>query len=128
MDESYVDEITKDALMSSTAGLDLDVCQDVIKNSIKAMQKMSKSLADADYDPERYEAAARSLNHVAKQLSELYRLMQFSKGQPDSRPAIGADWLQALTDTQFEQVMAWVEANQRGEPGEAGEGGEDRER
>jgi len=48
-------------------------------------------------------------------------LLEFAKGQPDSRPDLGTDWLRALTDEQLKTVARWVDENLREQEAEVGE-------
>src|SRR5262245_21851789 len=48
-----------------------------------------------------------------KASDELYRLVQFAKGQPDSRPDVAAGWLEWLTTAELEELMRRAEAGGR---------------
>ena len=113
MSDHYADKVMRDALMRATGDLDLDLASRAIQDSVEAIAKMAKVLKDAKYDRGKPDMVALAYSHVGKTLDELYRLIKFSKGQPDSRPDFGTDWLQALTDKQFSQVKTWIEENER---------------
>ena len=49
------------------------------------MQKQARALKEASYDPKKPEIVARAFNHTGKTADELFRLLEFAKGQPDSR-------------------------------------------
>jgi hypothetical protein len=54
--------------------------------------------------------------HTTKAVDELYRLLEFAKGRPDSRPA--PDYLRLFTAGQLRIFETWItEARQREEEG-----------
>ncbi len=113
MSDQYADKIMHDALMRATGDLDLDMAAQAIGDAVQALQKQAAALKNAKYDHKKPDLVARAFSHTGKTLDELYRLIKFSKGQPDSRPDFGAEWLKALSDEQFHTVMNWVEENER---------------
>ena len=113
MSDHYADKVMRDALMRATGDLDLDLASQAIQNALEALHKQSIALKNLSYHRKPPDAVARAFSHTGKTLDELFRLVKFSKGQPDSRPDFGTDWLQALTDKQFSQVKTWIEENER---------------
>jgi len=57
---------------------------------------------------------AKLITVVSRAVDDLFRLRQFAKGQPDSRPDMGSGWLQGLTEEQFGQVSRWMEEKAHG--------------
>jgi len=112
MPEDWVERHVKEALISVSCGLDIDKINKIQASMIIALQKKADALKDATYDPKDYDAIAKAAAHAAKTLDLLTRLSQFAKGEPDSRPDLGREWLQALTDEQLEQVQAWLKEAQ----------------
>ena len=56
---------------------------------------------------------ARATAHTTKAVDELYRLMSFAAGQPDSRPDLGGlsrDLLALLTPEQLKTFEGWIAA------------------
>jgi hypothetical protein len=60
------------------------------------------------------EKLAKSVSAIAKTMDIVARLTAFTQGKEDSRPGGGGaqNVLQALTNEQLTQVMAWVAENQ----------------
>src|SRR3972149_10239482 len=119
MPEDWVERHVKEALISVSCGLDIDQINKIQASMLAALQKKADALKDATYDPKDYDAIAKAAAHAAKTLDLLTRLSQFAKGEPDSRPDLGREWLRALTDEQLAQGQAWV----KGGPEQAGGGG-----
>ncbi len=109
MSDQYADKIMRDALMRATGDLDLDAAAQAISDAVQALQKQAEVLKRAKYDHRKPEMVARAFSHTGKTLDELYRLVKFSKGQPDSRPDIGAEWIQLLTDQELDELMRRAE-------------------
>ena len=109
----YAERVMKDAMLASTGGLDLDLANKAIQRALEALAKQAEALSKTKYSRTKPDQVSRAFNHTGKTLDEIFRLMQFSRGQPDSRPDFGTDWLQALTDKQFSQVKTWIEENER---------------
>jgi hypothetical protein len=59
---------------------------------------------------------AQQVSHTTKAADELYRLMAFADGRPDSRPDLGGgvnrDLMALLTPEQFSTLEAWISAAQ----------------
>lgn len=113
MNAGYADRILQDALIAASSGLDLDLAAGVLEDCLHALKKQAAALREATYDPAKAEAVAKAMNHTEKTVNELARLVQFARGQPDSRPELGGTVLQGLTDAQLTQVQHWIEENQR---------------
>ncbi len=111
----YAEQIMKDAMLASTQGLDLETTGKAKQAAVEALLKQAEALRLADYPPKKFAEIARALAHTTKMLDGLTRLEQFAKGQADSRPDLGKDWLQLLTDEQLRTVMRWVDENDRRE-------------
>lgn len=64
-------------------------------------------------------ALTKSFGQLMKAIDINTRLMAFAAGKPDGRTEIvggghvGQEWLQALTASQLQTVMGWVEENSR---------------
>jgi hypothetical protein len=59
------------------------------------------------------EKLAKSVSAIAKTMDIVARLTAFTQGKEDSRPGGGGNqFLEALTNEQLAQVMAWVRENQ----------------
>ena len=125
MNDHYAERVMKDAMLASTGGLDLDLANKAIQHALEALAKQAEALSKAKYSRTKPDQVSRAFNHTGKTLDEIFRLMQFSRGQPDSRPDFGTDWLQALTDKQFSQVKTWLEENERTEAQQEAEMDED---
>ncbi len=104
----YADDVIRSALAASSGGLDLEAAHCAIQDALEAMQKQARALKEASYEGRSPEIVARAFNHTGKTADELFRLLEFAKGQPDSRPDLGRDWLGVLTDEQLETVGRWV--------------------
>jgi len=61
------------------------------------------------------ESLAKTLSYAAKTVDETTRLLEFSKGNADSRSEVVglSDLLKYLTDEQFSQVRLWVAASMK---------------
>lgn len=125
-----IDAELRGILADSCDGLDLEAIRGALKDTAIALGKQARALAAADYgaDREREIACpacrkkvtvllpvnptdvARAQAHSAKVLDEVYRMIQFAKGAPDSRPDTGGDWLRALSPEQLKIVQGWFEA------------------
>ena len=109
----YASRIIKGAMVASAGGLDLDTAGRALQDATDALAKQAEALKKARYDPKKPESVSRAFTYTAKVIDEITRLTAFARGQPDSRPDFGTDWLQALTDKQFSQVKTWIEENER---------------
>ncbi len=112
MTDTYADKVMRDALMRDTGDLDLDIPAQAINEAVQELQRQAEVLKRAKYDPRKPEMVARAFSHTGKTLDELYRLVKFSKGQPDSRPDIGAEWIQLLTDSELAELMRRAERSE----------------
>ena len=106
-DEAYADQVLHQALLASTAGLDVEGLTEAGQTLITAIQAQARRLADLPWDKEKSEVTARALSYGTKALDVIVRLAEFARGNPDSRPDLGTDWLRGLTEAQLRQVEAW---------------------
>ena len=106
-----------DAQIRVSCGIDLDQVGEIQLNLIKALKEQSKALKDGTYDSTKPDQVGRTTAYTAKALDGVTRMAQFAKGEPDSRPDMGTDWLRALTDAQLDQVAQWISQAQ----GDAGQ-------
>jgi hypothetical protein len=96
--------------------------QEALNQSIVAMKKIATRLANTDYDDcdECEECgrkglspdlAAKTLGYIAKVVSETTRLLEYAKGNAESRTEVKGleDLLRVLKPNQFEQVCTWIE-------------------
>jgi cytochrome c553 len=99
--------------------------QNAMNNCILAMEKIAIQLASIDYEnlnpcdkchrkgiePE---GGAKSLSYIAKVVNETTRLLEYAKGNADQRSEIKGleDLLKVLSQDQFTQVCAWIEARE----------------
>ena len=109
MNDRYAETVMRDALMRATGDLDLDMAAQAINDAVQALQKQAEVLKRAKYDHRKPEMVARAFSHTGKTLDELYRLVKFSKGQPDSRPDLGSEWIKLLTDEELHELMRRAE-------------------
>jgi len=108
--EDSVESIGKDvkSFMTITEG---DKAIESLNHAILAMAKIAKVMKDADYEGMKPTDAAKTMSYLAKMVDEVVRLMEFAKGNPDSRPDVGlGDLLRFLTNEQFNQFNEWVSA------------------
>ena len=110
-DPDYADRQLREAIKIASSGLDLAFLSDAQQNLVEALREQSRVLKDATYDGKSPDAVARATAHTMKALDMVTRLAEFSRGNPDSRPALQGDWLQGLTEEQLQQVQVWLEAN-----------------
>ena len=110
-DPDYADRQLREAIKIASSGLDLAFLSDAQQNLVEALREQSRVLKDAKYDNKSPDAVARATAHTMKALDMVTRLAEFSRGNPDSRPALQGDWLQGLTEEQLGQVQVWLEAN-----------------
>lgn len=117
-----------DALTRENLGLsfDIEVAAQAVKATVEALRKQAQALEKEDYSVERKcphckkmisfpihpKDLAQMMAYTAKTADELARLIEFSRGRPDSRPDIGLQSIfGALTEEQINQVQEWVEGN-----------------
>ena len=110
-DPDYADRQLREAIKIASSGLDLAFLSDAQQNLVEALREQSRVLKNAKYDGKSPDAVARATAHTMKALDMVTRLAEFSRGNPDSRPALQGDWLQGLTEEQLQQVQAWIEQN-----------------
>ena len=110
-DPDYADRQLREAIKIASSGLDLALLSDAQQDLAAALREQARILKDAKYLKKTPEAVARATAHTMKALDMLTRLAEFSRGNPDSRPALQGDWLQGLTEEQLQQVQVWIEQN-----------------
>lgn len=114
---SYADSVIHEALITASGGLDLEMAGRALQDALEALAAQAAALKKAKYEPEDgnipWHAIARSMTHTAKMIDGIARLLQFAKGQPDSRPDLRAGFLASLTDEQITQIEEWVQENKR---------------
>ena len=133
-DSAFADQILGQAMRLVTAGVDPDLASETVADALGALAKQAKALKAITYESEKVkrvtcecgavvevalpnaEALAKTMAQTAKMIDETARLTQFVSGKADSRPEVAGlpvDVLKALTDSQLQQVMQWVEGNGR---------------
>src|SRR5947207_390318 len=108
--ETYADRILREVSAMANGGLEADAVEKAITDACGALQKQMAPCA-VDYGQSEHRVScpscgvkhtlvlpvpnateiARATSHTTKALDELYRLLQFAKGHPDSRPDFG-EW------------------------------------
>lgn len=113
--ESEADAVLDEALLLVTGGLNLDDVKEgvqagvvTLKNFLRELQRRS---AAEEMKAESVGNISKAASQVTKAIDELYRLAQFAKGRPDSRPEAVGDVLGALTAEQRHTVETWVREN-----------------
>ena len=114
-DEAIKAEFRKSTVMSKT-----DEAHNALNDSVLAMQKLARLMAETNYEDMDYcpeckrkgmapEQAGKTLAYVAKMVNEITRLLQFAKGEADSRTEVVglADLLRALPDDKAATVREW---------------------
>lgn len=113
----YGDKVMDNAMDAATGWLDRDEAAKAVNTAIAALNKVSDYIAQADVTNMKPEIAARTLAHIAKMIDEVARLVEFSRGKADSRPAPGlGELLPYLTNEQFETLSRWIEEAQQKRP------------
>ena len=127
--ETYADRILREVSAMANGGLEADAVEKAITDACGALQKQMAALNAVDYGQSDHRVScpscgakhtlvlpvpnatevARATSHTTKALDELYRLLQFAKGHPDSRPDFG-EWLRLLTTEQFQTLQGWIDA------------------
>jgi hypothetical protein len=107
-----IDAMLEEILNRASDGLSFDDATHGIAYAVKALRAQLEALSTKAYGHMKPEIVARCAAQTMKATDELYRLVQFAKGAPDSRPDLGGDWLRGLTNAQVLQVQRWVEENQ----------------
>ena len=106
--EESVDSIGKDVKSFMTITESGKAIQS-LNDAIVAMAKIAEVMKHADYTGMKPENAAKTMSYLAKMVDEVVRLMEFAKGNPDSRPDVGlGELLRFLTNEQFKQVNDWI--------------------
>jgi hypothetical protein len=129
--ESYADRVLREVSVFANGGLDPDAIEKAIQDASGALQKQMAALRAADYSTSEHKTTcpkcahpyrvtlpvpnttevARATAHTTKAVDELYRLMSFAAGQPDSRPDMGSlhrDLLSLLTLEQMSTLDGWL--------------------
>ena len=105
-----VDAALREVMAEASGGLDFEDVVGVIRDTVTAMRRAIEVLKRAEYDAAKPGEAARAVSQMGKVLDDTFRLLQFAKGAPDSRPDLGGDWLRALSAEQLRVVQGWIEA------------------
>jgi hypothetical protein len=111
-------------------GLDENIAMRAIEDGLKAIAAQLTALANTKYVSREeacetcgrsaipFERIAKATTQTVRGLDDLYRLVAFAKGQPDSRPAGSlSEMLSYLSDEESKQVQgifASAMARQRG--------------
>jgi len=131
--ERWAEEFIRINTMSVNGGLDPDIASEAIHRSLSALrtqaevlQSRSKELLDGKLDtvicphckgsvdvPVDVVKVSKAMASTAKVIDETHRLMAFAAGGADSRPDIGNNMLQGLSDDQVVQVARWIEENKK---------------
>ena len=111
----YADRVLSEALTAAAGGLDPAAAEEALTKAIKAIAKQMAALEGKDYAAMPADQVARAVAHTTKAGDVLFRLLEFARGHPDSRPDMGADWLRGLTDEQLRTVQRWVEEREQKE-------------
>lgn len=108
---SEIDQLLQDVVARASDGLNFDVATGAITDGVQAIAAQLKALAVAKYDKVKPAETSRCVAQTTRALDDLFRLLQFAKGAPDSRPDLGGDWLRGLTEQQLRDVQRMVEQN-----------------
>ena len=111
----YADRVLREAMAAATGGLDPAGAEQALEHAVKAIAKQMAALEATDYQGMSADQVARAVAHTTKAADVLFRLVEFSRGKPDSRPDLGTDWLRALNDEQLRTVQRWIEDRERKE-------------
>jgi hypothetical protein len=103
-----IDRVLQEVIARASDGLEFETATGAITDGVKAIAKQLEALQSKNYRGLNAPEIARCVSHTVKAMDELYRLLQFAKGAPDSRPDLGGDWLRGLTSAQLQQVQNWV--------------------
>lgn len=94
---------------------------DALEMAVTASRRMADELANADFKGPYCDKCkrrgltvhelAKSASYVAKMVDQIARLLEFAKGNADSRQEVTGlgDLLKVLSDDQFRQVCAWID-------------------
>jgi hypothetical protein len=106
--ETSVDEIGKDvrSFMSITES---GAAISSLNDAILVLAKIIQGMKEKDLSLMKPAEAAKTGAYLVKIADEMVRLLEFSKGNPDSRPDIGVqDFLKYLSNEQFVQLNEWI--------------------
>ena len=112
MDEGYADRVLHEALTAAMGGLDPERVEAAITAAVDAIAKQMQALEAREYGAMPVAELARAVAHTTKAGDILYRLAEFARGRPDSRPdnALRShDVLKLLSDEQLKTVQGWIE-------------------
>lgn len=109
--EDSVESIGRD-VKSFMVIRETDAAINSLNDAIIAMSKIANQMKNADYSEMKPGEAAKTMSYLAKMVDEVVRLMEFAKGNADSRSEVVGltDFLQYLTKDQFNQLQGWIEA------------------
>jgi hypothetical protein len=112
-DESFTERLIQDAFTDASGGLDVTTGRKCLRSLGVALLKQCERLEAADYSKAPPGEVAKANHYTVKTADVLFRLIQFSQGDPDSRPELvgGGNWLEALTSEQLKQVKGWLRQN-----------------
>ena len=128
-DFSYADRVLAE-VSAGANGLESEALVAAIRDACGALQKQMAALNAADYGQSEHKTrcptctypfkvllavpnlaeVARAVSHTTKAADEIYRLLAFAAGQPDSRPDLGRgnhDLHSLLTADQLTTFEAW---------------------
>jgi hypothetical protein len=106
--QDSVDSIGKDvrSFMSIREG---DAAINSLNDAILVLAKIIQGMKEKDLSTMKPAEAAKTGAYLVKIADEMVRLLEFSKGNPDSRPDIGVqDFLKYLSNEQFVQLNEWI--------------------
>ena len=112
----YADRVLREAMTAATGGLDPAAADEALNAAMKAIAKQMEALEGKDYAAMSAAEVARAVAHTTKAGDVLFRLMEFARGKPDSRPGDAAERLRALSDEQLRTVQRWVEEREKAGP------------
>lgn len=89
--------------------------QDFVDHMTEVVKTQSELLKKANWKKMKPDVIAKALSYNVKSLDEMYRMAEFSRGNPDSRTeVISLDMiLDQLTEDQLEQLQMWIEENKK---------------
>lgn len=111
-DVTSIDRMLDEVMARASDGLDFGMATGAITDGVMAIRRQLRALAKKSYKNLDAAVVSRCVAQTTKALDDLFRLLQFAKGNPDSRPDVGSDWLRGLKKEQLDQVQLWLEQNQ----------------
>lgn len=131
--DEYADAVLREVTAFANGGLDAESIEKALRHACSATQKQMAALEAVNYEQHTVTGAcascgskqpfvlpvpnatevARAVAHTTKAVDELYRLMSFAEGRPDSRPDLGGgnrDLLSLLTPDQLKTFEGWINA------------------